>query len=358
MPKKNPLRLPHGSPQVSDATISGYGLEIREGKGFVGDRASRTAFREGLDRWRKLYKRILGEDVLGTILNEDIGKGDIDAWLKEEGDAAAVVFSAMEDHAAQLARVVRRFTRHASWQGVQRVAIGGGFKQSLAGRRTIRRADQLLREAKVEIRLRAMHHHSDEGGLVGWAHVAPSAVWRHYDSMLAVDIGGTNVRCGIVRVPGGETKNKPRNPDDARVTNVRKWGHAADKNMTHREHLVQGIADMLTRLIDKADKRGLKLAPLVGVACPGHIHGDGSITGGSQNLPGDWEDENFHLPHKLMEVLPSINGIPPHVHLHNDAVVQGLSELPWMRDVSRWAVLTIGTGLGNASYINDDARDD
>jgi len=32
--------------------------------------------------------------------------------------------------------------------------------------------------------------------------------------------------------------------------------------------------------------------------------------------------------------------------------VQGLSELPFMQDVKRWAVLTIGTGLGNASYRN------
>jgi len=38
--------------------------------------------------------------------------------------------------------------------------------------------------------------------------------------------------------------------------------------------------------------------------------------------------------------------------MHNDAVVQGLSELPFMRDVSHWGVLTIGTGLGNASFTN------
>jgi len=29
-----------------------------------------------------------------------------------------------------------------------------------------------------------------------------------------------------------------------------------------------------------------------------------------------------------------------------------LSELPFMRDVGHWAVLTIGTGLGNASFTN------
>ena len=36
--------------------------------------------------------------------------------------------------------------------------------------------------------------------------------------------------------------------------------------------------------------------------------------------------------------------------LHNDAVVQGLSEAARMARVERWGVLTIGTGLGNASY--------
>jgi hypothetical protein len=38
--------------------------------------------------------------------------------------------------------------------------------------------------------------------------------------------------------------------------------------------------------------------------------------------------------------------------MHNDAVVQGLSEVPFMADVKRWGVLTIGTGLGNAVFAN------
>jgi hypothetical protein len=38
--------------------------------------------------------------------------------------------------------------------------------------------------------------------------------------------------------------------------------------------------------------------------------------------------------------------------IHNDAVVQGLSELPRMQDYERWGVLTIGTGLGNARFTN------
>ena len=38
--------------------------------------------------------------------------------------------------------------------------------------------------------------------------------------------------------------------------------------------------------------------------------------------------------------------------MHNDAVVQGLSAAPFMRDVTKWGVMTIGTGLGNARFTN------
>jgi hypothetical protein len=47
------------------------------------------------------------------------------------------------------------------------------------------------------------------------------------------------------------------------------------------------------------------------------------------------------------------------VLMHNDGVVQGLSEVPFMQDVDRWGVLTIGTGLGNARFTNrrkDDGK--
>ena len=45
--------------------------------------------------------------------------------------------------------------------------------------------------------------------------------------------------------------------------------------------------------------------------------------------------------------------------MHNDGVVQGLSEVPFMQDVGHWGVLTIGTGLGNARFTNrrkDDGK--
>jgi hypothetical protein len=45
------------------------------------------------------------------------------------------------------------------------------------------------------------------------------------------------------------------------------------------------------------------------------------------------------------------------VVLHNDAVVQGLSEIPNMQDVRRWGAFTIGTGLGNARFTNKERED-
>jgi hypothetical protein len=109
---------------------------------------------------------------------------------------------------------------------------------------------------------------------------------------------------------------------------------------------------MLSSLIARADKEGLRLAPFIGIGCPGLIETDGTISRGAQNLPGNWESKGFNLPHALHEAIPIIGEHETLMLLHNDAVVQGLSEAPFMRDVDRWGVLTIGTGLGNASFTN------
>ena len=64
---------------------------------------------------------------------------------------------------------------------------------------------------------------------------------------------------------------------------------------------------------------------------------------GAQNLPDSWQAASFHLPRRLQENLPEIGGEPTVVLMHNDAVVQGLSELPFVDAPCRWAVLTVGT---------------
>ena len=54
----------------------------------------------------------------------------------------------------------------------------------------------------------------------------------------------------------------------------------------------------------------------------------------------------------IYEALPKIAGEETSIVMHNDAVVQGLSEVPFMTEGEHWGVLTIGTGLGNARFTN------
>lgn len=137
------------------------------------------------------------------------------------------------------------------------------------------------------------------------------------------------------------------------------WKHADDEPT--REGAVKRLVKMLKDLITAAEAEGLKLAPFIGIACPGVINEDGSIEKGAQNLPGNWESSKFNLPASLVEAIPQIGAHDAAVLMHNDGVVQGLSEVPFMQDVERWGVLTIGTGLGNARFTNrrkENGKDD
>ena len=340
----------HGIHALPLVSIDSYSLELLddERNGFVGDRASRTAFTAILHTWRRQMKKLAGGvDPLGDVPTHALGK-KTDGLVQGDTPAAHTVLAAIEDYAHQLAHVTHRFMAHKSWQGVERIIVGGGFQQSDTGKLAIARAAQLLRTQSQPVDLRLLHYHPDEGGLVGWAHVLPVRELRGMRAFLAVDIGGTNARCGIVR-PHHDEASDLRN---AEVVMRAKWEHAADDDVTRRANVVGGIVDMLENLIDSASRTGIELSPFVGVACPGVIRRNGTIAGGTQNLPGDWESPNFNLPAALRDRLPRIQGEKIRVLMHNDAVVQGLSQRPFTSDVKRWGVLTLGTGLGNASFTN------
>ncbi|MDR6538170.1 ROK family protein [Variovorax soli] len=338
----------HGARELPAVLVEGYSLQLRGGEGFLGDQASQTAFRELLERWRRRHRKKRKKDPLGERHSRELAKGTLDAALKEgkASEATDVVHAAIEEFAEALADVIRSFLRQPSWKGVQRIVIGGGFPESDVGERAVLQAAAILQELKVQVELARISHETDDGGLLGWVHLAPPELLEHYDAILALDIGGTNVRCGIVK-----TRRK-RAPDlsQAKVLRREKWRHADEG--PNRRVLVARLADMLEEQVRYCKKKGIRLAPFVGIGCPGLIRKDGSIARGAQNMPGDWTSEHFHLPTALARKIPTIRGVPTMVLMHNDAVVQGLSELPFMRDVKHWAVLTIGTGLGNASYSN------
>ena len=346
----------HGAARLPSVDIDSYNIELKDDDGFLGDRASKGAFQQILDDWRKPLKKN-GDDPLGKKPTDDLSKTTLDEALK--GDdilAAALVHGALEEFAQQLAYVTRRFLKTKAWADTERIVVGGGFRQSRVGEIAIARADLILKAEGLKIDLIPIRFHPDEAGLIGCLHLAPPWIFEAYDSILAVDIGGSNIRCGVVETHWKKAKDLSK----AAVWKSDLWRHADDEPT--REGAVKRLVKMLKDLIAAADTEGLKLAPFIGISCPGVIEEDGAIEKGAQNLPGNWESSRFNLPASLFEAIPMIGEHDTTVLMHNDGVAQGLSEMPFMQDVARWGVLTIGTGLGNARFTNrkkeDKAKDD
>jgi predicted NBD/HSP70 family sugar kinase len=353
MPKRKaaePLALiAHGAAQLPSVTVDAYNAELRSADGFIGDRASKRAFLSLLDDWReRAYSR--GDDPLGNEPTETLSKKDIEkALLEGDPEAAGVVHGAVEDFSQEFAAVIRRLRKLKQWAGVERIVVGGGFRNGRVGELAIGRTLVLLKASGLKIDIRPIHHHPDEAGLIGAAHLAPPWTLSGHDCVLAIDIGGSNFRVGIV-----ETRlNAAADLSEARIAEKDLWRYREEKPT--REAALKRLAEMLNDLVANAEKEKRKLSPFIGVGCPGLIEQDGSIKRGGQNLPGNWSGKPFHLPTVLAKAVPKIGAHRTVVVMHNDAVVQGLSERPFTGDVKRWGVLTIGTGLGNACFSNLEA---
>jgi predicted NBD/HSP70 family sugar kinase len=336
----------HGPSQLEHVTVDAYNAELENEEGFIGDRASNRAFRAILDEWRERVKK-LGEDPFGDTPTADISKKKLDKVLAEgDPEAAGVVQGVIEEFAGELATVVGRLRKLKVWRNTEQIVVGGGLRASRIGELAIGRASVLVKAAGHAVDLRPIRSHPDEAGLMGAVHLAPLWMLSGHDSILAVDIGGSNLRAGLVEL------NHHKNPDLKKVVVIESelWRYADEEKRPTREEAVERIGKMLEKLVRAADKQGTKLAPFVGIGCPGVIAADGSIERGGQNLPGKWESSRFNLPACIHDLLPTIGEHETVVFMHNDAVVQGLSEVPFMRDVEHWGVLTIGTGLGNAVF--------
>jgi hypothetical protein len=337
----------HGASRLPAVDVDSYNLELKDDEGFLGDRASRQAFHTILENWRKPLRK-LGADPFGDTPSDDLSRPKLDVVLKEgDVEAAAVIQSAIEDYAQELAVVTRRFLKAKAWAGTERIAMGGGFRESRIGELAIARANLILKADGIKVDMVPIHHDPDEAALIGSLFLAPAWIFKGHDSILAVDIGGTNIRAGVVLPNVGKAPDLTK----AAVWKSEKWRHADEENV-NREKAVDQLIGMLTDLLKRAKKEGHNLAPFIGLAVPGKIEEDGSIAKGAQNLPGNWESSKFNLAARLAEAIPAIGDHDVTILMHNDAVVQGLSEVPYMRDVKHWGVLTIGTGLGNARFTN------
>jgi len=336
----------HGASRLPSVDVDSFNIELKDEDGFLGDRASKGAFRRIFDKRRKPLKKS-DQDPFGDEPSDKISKKTLDAILiGDDVEASAVLHSAIEEFAQELAYVTRRFLKTKAWAKTERIVVGGGFRDSRLGQLAIARTEIILRDEDFKVDMVPIRFHPDDAGLIGTVHLAPSWIFEGHDGILAVDIGGTNIRCGVVETGWKKASDLSK----ASVWKSELWRYADDEPT--REGAVKRLVKMLEGLIDVADAEGLKLAPFIGIACPGVITEDGSIEKGAQNLPGNWESSKFNLPASLVEAIPQIGNHDTAVLMHNDGVVQGISEVPFMQDVERWGVLTIGTGLGNARFTN------
>jgi hypothetical protein len=162
----------HGAARLSAVEIDSFNIELKDEEGFLGDRASKRAFRDILERWRKRLRRS-GEDPFGTEPSENISKKVLDTILVgDDTEASAVVHSAIEDFAQELAHVTRRFLKTRAWDKTERIVVGGGFRDSRLGELAIARTEIILKAENFRIEMRPIRRHPDDAGLIGALHLA------------------------------------------------------------------------------------------------------------------------------------------------------------------------------------------
>src|SRR4051812_44227131 len=123
----------HGSSELAAIVVETYNAELRDGDGFVGDRASNRAFRAIVDELRESLRRV-GEDPLGEAPTSDLSKKKLDKVLVEgDPEAAGVIHGAIEEFSTELTTVITRFLKLKGWREVQRIVIGGGLRASRIG---------------------------------------------------------------------------------------------------------------------------------------------------------------------------------------------------------------------------------
>ncbi|TMJ59758.1 MAG: ROK family protein, partial [Alphaproteobacteria bacterium] len=167
----------HGASRLPSVEVDSFNLELKDDDGFLGDRASKGAFRQILDTLRKPLKKA-GEDPLGRKSAEAMGKSALDeALMGDDIHAAALVHGAIEEFAQELAYVTERFMKSKAWAGTERIVVGGGFRESRVGELAIARSAIILKAEGFKVDLMPIRYHPDDAGLIGCLHLAPSWIF-------------------------------------------------------------------------------------------------------------------------------------------------------------------------------------
>src|SRR5687768_401875 len=144
-----PTVATHGAARLPSVEVDSYNIELKDDEGFIGDRASKGAFRDIIENWRKPLRKA-GDDPFGDEASDEISKKVLDGLLtKGDPEAGGIVQGAIEDFSQELALVIRRFLKTKGWKDTERIVIGGGFRASRVGELVIGRTTVILKADKV-----------------------------------------------------------------------------------------------------------------------------------------------------------------------------------------------------------------
>jgi hypothetical protein len=130
----------------------------------------------------------------------------LDSLLQGEPEAAGLIHAAIEDFSQEFALIIQRFLKLKEWKNTERIVVGGGFRASRIGELVTGRTTIILKTQEIDVELVPIRNHPDEAGLLGAVHLAPTWMFQAFDALLAVDIGGTNIRAGVVQLKLEEIK--------------------------------------------------------------------------------------------------------------------------------------------------------
>jgi hypothetical protein len=194
-----PAVSPHGSHRLPAVDVDSYNVELKDDEGFIGDRASKGAFRNMIDNIRKTLRKS-GDDPLGEEDSDELSKAELDSLLQGAPEAAGIIHAAIEDFSQEFALIIQRFLKLKEWKNTERIVVGGGFRASRIGELVTGRTTIILKTQEIDVELVPIRNHPDEAGLLGAVHLAPTWMFQAFDAVLAVDIGGTNIRAGVVQL--------------------------------------------------------------------------------------------------------------------------------------------------------------
>jgi glucokinase len=147
---------------------------------------------------------------------------------------------------------------------------------------------------------------------------------------IGVDLGGTNIKSGIVQMPSGRVIVKRLLPT---------------QTFLGKDIIIANIKKSINGLMEYAEKRGMEIDS-IGLGCPGTVDvPTGKIMGMIPNLP---QLKNTNIKEELRKEFH------PPIYVDNDANLMGLAEHRFgaARGFQNCLFLTIGTGIGGGIILN------